>query len=84
MKQLVERCLLLLGGVVVALAFARSTTPRVEAQVGGQYKAVMFDPKNYVDQSERIAEVCNSEARGGWQFVSLGTVVTTTYLVFRR
>lgn len=44
----------------------------------------MFDPKNFVDQSERIAEICNSESRSGWQFVSMGTVVTTSYLVFRR
>jgi hypothetical protein len=84
MKPTIERCLLTLTAFLLALNVARFTATPVAAQGGGQYKVVMFDPKNYVDQSERLAEACNAEARAGWSFVSMGTVVSTTYLVFRR
>lgn len=84
MKDRVARWLLGMVAVLLVLHLARIEERPVEAQAGGQYKVVMFDPKNFVDQSERIAEVCNSESRAGWQFVSMGTVISTTYLVFRR
>ena len=84
MKHTLERGLLTVTAVLLAFSLFRFTAPPVAAQAGAQYKVVMFDPKNYVDQSERLAEACNAETRAGWSFVSMGTVVSTTYLVFRR
>jgi len=76
--------LLILAAVLLTLNLVRPITALVHAQAPAQYKVLMFDPRNVVDQSQRIADICNSEGRAGWQFVSMGTVVTTTYLVFRR
>ena len=84
MRDRMTRALLTIVAVLLSLNLAWWHQSSVAAQSGSQYKAVMFDQKNFVDQSERIADICNSESRSGWQFVSMGTVVSTTYLVFRR
>jgi hypothetical protein len=84
MKDKIARWMLGVVAVLLAVNLTRTAEQEIEAQSSAQYKVVMFDPKNFVDQSERIADVCNSEARAGWQFVSMGSVVSTSYLVFRR
>lgn len=83
MKRVLTPYLLGVVALLLLVNLAQNALP-VRGQSQPQFKVVPFDPQNVIDQSQRLSDLCISESRAGWTFVSMGTVANNTYLVFRR